>query len=146
MSTDIQAARFAALRGRIGVLLLISGLLASCGVSIPQMVAGQVSTDHAGSTRPLTASEVATVSDWLAQHRYGWKPNFVTSPAGTLYISLDTASQRSAVRLTFWPGPKYPGWNGTVLLELSPHTPQQTILVQSFADYDLAPDLRLFTP
>src|SRR5262249_41602851 len=104
MSTDIQAARFAALSGRIGVLVIISGLLASCGVNIPQIVAGQISTDQAGSTRPLTASEVATVSDWLARHRYGWKPNIVTSPAGTLYISLDTASQPLAVRLIPWSG------------------------------------------
>jgi hypothetical protein len=105
MSTDIQAARFSVLAGRIGVFLLISILMASCGVDIPQIVAGQISTDQKGSTRPLTPSEVAILSDWLAQHRSGWHPNFFTSPAGTVYISLDATSQPAAVRLTLWPGP-----------------------------------------
>jgi hypothetical protein len=141
MSTDIQAARLSALAGRIGVLLMISVLMASCGVDIPQIVAGQISTDQ--GTRPLTPSEVAILSNWLAQHRSGWQPNFVTRPAGTVYISLDAASRPAAVRLTLWPGPKYPGWNGTVLLGLFP---QEDIRVQSFADYDLAPILGLGTP
>jgi hypothetical protein len=37
-------------------------------------------------------------------------------------------------------GPKYPGWNRTVLVEMSA---QKTILIQSFSDADLSSVVRL---
>ena len=53
---------------------------------------------------------------------------------------FDAPSQPAAVRLTLWPGPKYPGWNRAVLVEVSA---QKTILIQSFSDADLSSVVRL---
>ena len=134
--------RSSVLSGQIGVLMMVSVLVAACGKSInpPRIVGGTISTDQTGSTRPLTFSEVAAVSDWLAQHYSGWRANVATSPPGTVYISLDAPSQPAAVRLTLWLGPKYPGWNRAVLVEMSA---QKTILIQSFSDADLSSVVRL---
>ena len=121
---------------------MMSAPLLSSGASFnpPRVVAGKISSDQTGGMRPLTPSEVATISDWLAQHRSGWTMNVATSPAGTVYISLDTASQQAALRLTLWSGPKYPGWNRHVLVE---YPARKTILIQSFSDRELAPILGL---
>src|SRR5262249_10311025 len=72
MSIKIQVARSWTLSGRVARLMMISVLMAACGVDTvdtQQIVAGRISTDRTGSTRALTPSEVATLSDWLAQHR-----------------------------------------------------------------------------
>jgi hypothetical protein len=130
--------RFWTLGGQVGLLVMVSVLAASCGEypGLPRIVAGAISTDRAGGTRPLTSFEVTTLSDWLTKHRSGWTTNVATSPPGTLHISLDAAAAPAAVRLTLWPGPKYPGWNRAVLLEVPA---QKAFLIQSFSDRDLAP-------
>jgi hypothetical protein len=111
--------------------------------SLPRIVAGAISTDRAGGTRPLTSMEVTTLTDWLTKHPSGWTTNVATSPPGTVHISLDAASAPAAVRLTLWPGPKYPGWNRAVLLEVPA---RRTFLTQSFSDRDLAPIVGLAVP
>ena len=103
MKADIRGS---VLSGQMGVLMMVSVLVAACGKSISP----------------------------------GWRANVATSPPGTVYISLDAPSQPAAVRLTLWPGPKYPGWNRAVLVEMSA---QKTILIQSFSDADLSSVMRL---
>ena len=53
----------------------------------------------------MTSSQVATIANWLAQHRSGWGLVLVTLSPGTAVISLDTAAREGAVRLTLRPGP-----------------------------------------
>lgn len=142
MTAGARPTGFRRLGGWIALLMVVAVLSATCAEypSLPRIVAGTISTDQAGSTRPLTSLELTTISDWLAEHHAGWATNVATSPAGTIYISLDAAAQPAAVRLTLWPGPKFPGWNGAVLLEVSA---EKTILIQRFSDRDLAPIVRL---
>ncbi len=142
MKLEARAARLRTRCGRIGLLLMISALLSACGDRIepPQIVRGTIATDQPRGTRALTPSELGAVADWLASHRRGWEALVATPPAGTVSISLDSASQPTAAKLTLWPGPKHPGWNGRLLFE---RPAQKTLLIQSFSDADLAPIVKL---
>jgi hypothetical protein len=140
MREDTRATRLRVLSGLAGLLMMNSAPPPASGESIspPRVVAGKISSDQTGGTRPLTPSEVATISDWLAEHHSGWTINVATSPAGTVYISLDTASQQAAFTLILWSGPKYLGWNRAVLVE---YPAQKTIRSSRSATANWRPSL-----
>ena len=141
MGKNSRAVPLWALSGLVG-LLMITAACAVIGESIdpPRVVAGKVSLDQADGMRPLASSEVAIISDWLAQHHSGWTVNVVTLPPPTVYFSLDTASQRAALTLALWSGLKYPSLDHAVIFE---YPARKTILKQSFSDRELAPLLGL---
>jgi len=94
----------------IGILLGIASVLvvlSACDrmleetIDLPPVISGKISGD---GTAALTSSQVATIANWLAQHRSGWGSVLVTLGPGAV-ISLDTAAREGAVRLTLWPGP-----------------------------------------
>jgi hypothetical protein len=139
MREGTKIARLWVLGSLIGLLIMISVLLPE-NINLPSVIAGKITSDRVGDMRPLTPSEVAGLSDWLAQHRSGWSRRMImtSSPEATVYISLDTALEHGAVTVDLWAGSKYPGWNGVVIFK----SPTQD-LVQTFDDRELAPILGL---
>jgi len=73
---------------------------------------------------------VATIANWVAQHRSGWGSVLVTLSAGIAVISLDTAAREGAGRLTLWPGP-----NGAILIE---YRADRDIAIKWFSSDELA--------
>jgi hypothetical protein len=90
---------------------LMLGLMQEKTIDLPPAISGKIDWDRTGPTA-LTSAQVATIADWLAQHRSGWSPDLSTRNGGVAVISLDTAARKGAIRLTLRPGP-----NGTILVE-----------------------------
>jgi hypothetical protein len=147
MKKDFKRASLWALGGLIGLVIMSLVLIVGTNgriilitvdyalragresVNTPNLVTGKVLS---GTTRTLTPSEVLTVCDWLAQHQSGWSPRISSEPRPTLYILLDTASQREAVGVEVWAGPKQPGWNGVVVFR---YPAQKKCLIRKFEDH-----------
>jgi hypothetical protein len=117
--------------GIASVLLVLSACdrMLEKTVDLPPVISGKISWDRTGPTA-LTSSQVATIADWLAQHRSGWGPELVTLMPGTAVISLDTAAREGAIRLTLWPG-----LNGPMLIE---YRADMDIAIKWFSGDELA--------
>jgi hypothetical protein len=121
----------------IGILLGVASVLvvlSACDrmlgktIDLPPVISGRIRGDR---TVALTSSQVATIANWLAQHRSGWSSELATlGSSGAAYISLDTAARESAVRLTLRPGP-----DGAMSIE---YRADRDVAINSFSGDELA--------
>ena len=128
--------------GLVGALLIacLPSLVIAATIEPLSATSGTIATEQLSEPRALTSPEVVTVVDWLERHRSGWGINFATGPAPTILISLDTAERKEALILALWAGPKYPGWQQSVIVESPAGTP---LGIQNFSAEELAPILAI---
>jgi hypothetical protein len=99
-------------------LSLGSAIWASCMAKSEDsnFTSGHVHNVAQGKTTPLTAEGLTAISAWLQEHRSGWRTNLASPPVPLVFVTLDTPSRKSVVRLDLWPGPSLPGWNHAVIM------------------------------
>lgn len=136
--------RMVALGLAVASLVVTSPILAlGRTITIPATTSGRIISDQLDTPKALTPSDIATITNWLERHRFGWQMNVVTPPAPTTSISLDTVGEKAALALSLWQGPKYPGWQTTVTVESPAGNP---IGIQKFSPEELAPLLGIGRP
>jgi hypothetical protein len=120
----------------IGILLVMASVLvvlSACDlmlgktIDLPPVISGRIRGDR---TVALMSSQVATIANWLAQHRSGWSSEWAPRSSGAAYIWLDTTARESAVRLTLWPGP-----DGAMSIE---YRADRDVAINSFGGDELA--------
>ena len=122
------------------VVSLTPTLATGATVPVPDAAGGSVSVGQGSAPRALSNTEAAAVTTWLKRHSAGWQSNAATPPIPTATVTLDAAGQIPGVRLSLWPGPKYPGWTKSVLAETAAGRP---IGIQNFSPAELAPLLEI---
>ena len=137
----------------LAVALVLAGLIGGCWIwldrwlgprtiDVPPASSGIVSGDGSGE-QPLTAEQLAGISNWLASDRSGWTAQVVTAPGPAIVIKLRHTDNTATALDIYRDPPSLPGWNGTIALRQysDPRHPHGGL--QKFSADDFQPLLKL---